>query len=101
MGIKLTDKIVAALPRPATGNKLYFDTETKGFAARVTANGARAFVLTYRRKGDGVQKRWTIGDFPDWTAEAARKEAQRLKVLIDNGGDPVGEFRLARGAPTV
>ena len=101
MAEKLTDKVVKALPTPAKGNRITYDADVKGFGVRVTAAGGRAFVLNYRRKGDGLERRWTIGGFPDWTTGAARDEAKRLKRVIDAGGDPVGEHRDARGAPTV
>ena len=101
MAEKLTDKVVKALPTPAKGNRITYDADVKGFGVRVTAAGGRAFVLNYRRKGDGLERRWTIGGFPDWTTGAARDEAKRLKRVIDAGGDPVGENRDARGAPTV
>src|SRR5215207_2702353 len=95
------DKVVKALPRPVKGNRIMYDADVKGFGVRVTAAGGRAFVLNYRRKGDGLERRCTIGGFPDWTTGAARDEAKRLKRVIDAGGDPVGEHRDARGAPTV
>src|SRR5262245_59514270 len=98
---RLTDRIVKSLPSPETGNKLYFDDIVSGFAARVTANDARGFVLSYRRKSDGLQRRVTIGSFPEWTTAAAREEAKGLKRDIDGGGDPVGTQREAREAPTV
>jgi hypothetical protein len=50
--MRLTDKIVKALPVPERGNKITYDDEPKGFGCRVTAAGARAFILNYRRKAD-------------------------------------------------
>jgi integrase len=99
MAQRLTDKIVKALPAPATGNKLHYDAEVKGFAARVTAAGARAFVLNYR--AGGRERRYTIGSFPEWTTVAARKEAGHLKKLVDKGHDPMGDRHEERAAPTV
>jgi integrase len=98
-GRTLTDKIVKALPAPTSGNKLYYDGEVKGFALRVTAAGARAFVLNYR--AGGRERRYTIGSFPEWSAAAARKEAGELKKLVDRGQDPMGERHDERAAPTV
>ena len=89
MAQKITDKIVKSAPISA----LIWDEDVKGFAVRVTAAGSRAFVLNYRRKSDGRERRWTIGSFPDWGAGAARDEAKRLKRLIDGGADPVGEHQ--------
>jgi integrase len=72
-----------------------------GFGVRVTAGGAVAFVLNYRRKADGLERRYTIGAFPDWSVAAARERAKELKRHIDSGGDPIGEVRATREAPTV
>jgi site-specific recombinase XerD len=101
MAERLTDRLVKGLPAPATGNKLTRDDLVRGFAARTTAAGAKAFVLDYRRKTDGLKRRITIGGFPDWTTQAAREEAKRLKREIDGGADPVGQQRADREAPTV
>jgi hypothetical protein len=72
MAEKLTDKLVKALPAPPKSNRITDDSEVWGFGIRVTAAGARSFVLNYRRKADALDRRWTIGSFPDWTAGAAR-----------------------------
>src|SRR5215204_7561809 len=101
MAEKLTDKGVKALLAPEKGNRITYDSEVSGFGLRVTAAGARAFVLNYRRRADGLERRWTIGGFPEWTTGAARDEAKRLKRLIDGGADPVGEHKTDRAAPTV
>ena len=100
MSQKLTDTIVKSLPSPATGNRIEYDTEVKGFGCRVTAAGARSFVLNYRTHG-GRERRYTIGSFPDWTASAARAEAKELKKRIDRGEDPLAEVEAKRAAPTV
>ena len=101
MALRLTDRTVKGLPGPAKGNRVYYDDIVKGFGCRVTAAGARAFVLNYRRKADGLERRYTIGSFPEWTVLAAREEAKRLKREIDGGADPVGEHREARASPTM
>jgi hypothetical protein len=44
----LSDKLIEVLAPPASGNRLKYDTTIKGFAARITAAGARSFVLGYR-----------------------------------------------------
>jgi hypothetical protein len=47
---KLTDSIVKTLPLPVRGNRIAYDTDVKGFGVRITAAGARAFVLNYRTR---------------------------------------------------
>jgi integrase len=99
--MKLTDNLLRKLPTPESGNKITYDDAVKGFGCRVTAAGGRAFILNYRRKLDGRERRYTIGNHPDWSVSAAREEAKRLKRLVDGGSDPVGEQEDNRAAPTV
>ena len=49
----------------------------------------------------GVERRLTIGEYPTWSALAARIEAKALRKRIDQGEDPASERREAREAPTV
>jgi hypothetical protein len=97
--MRLTDAIIRKLPSPPTGYQLVWDSEIKGFGLRVTATGARSFVLNYRANGLG--RRYTIGSFPDWPTTTAREEAKRLKRIVDTGGDPALQRREDRAAPTV
>jgi len=85
--VKLTDKIIRSLEPPVTGNRLFYDSEIPGFALRVTARGARAFVLNYY--ADGVERRLTLGRYPAWSVAAARNRAKELRREVDNGGDPL------------
>lgn len=97
---RLTDTIVKALPAPATGNKIHYDADLPGFGCRVTAAGARAFILNYRTTG-GRERRITIGKHPAWKVGPARDEAKRLRRDIDAGRDPLGEEQTERALPTV
>lgn len=99
MAEKLGDRLVRALPAPASGSKITYDSEVAGFAVRVTASGAKAFILRYRFAGRS--RLLTIGSFPDWSTTAAREEAAGLKRRIDRGEDPMGERHEERAAPTV
>jgi integrase len=103
---RLTDKLVRALPVPDSGATITYDAEVPGFGARITANGARAFVLNYRCAG--CERRMTIGRFPTWSATAAREEARELRRKVDAGIDPMHEREMdaaaalaARAAPTL
>jgi integrase len=99
--MRLTNRTVPHLPSPARGNRVFYDDEIGGFGCRVTAAGARSFVLNYYRRADGRERRFTLGGFPEWSAAAAREEAKRLKRAIDGGADPVGANQESRAAPTV
>jgi integrase len=95
---RLSEAIIRKLAPPATGYVLHPDGN--GLALRVTANGARSWVLNYRTK-DGRSRRATIGSLEDWTLGAARKRAQELRRDVDLGADPVGEAQAERKAETV
>jgi integrase len=99
--MRLTDLIIKKLPAPARGNRITFDDGVPGFGIRITPNGSRVFVLAYRRKDDGKQRRFNIGSFGAWTTTQARAEAARIKREVDSGGDPAGERQEAREAPTI
>lgn len=96
---KITDKLVKELPPPSTGNRIAYDSDLHGFGVRVTAAGAKAFVLNYRAAGR--ERRYTIGRYPTWSVEKARKTARELKQRVDRGEDPMGEKHDERSAPTV
>jgi integrase len=96
----LTDANIKKLETPKAGNAITYDKDVKGFGVRVTAAGSRAFVLNYRTRS-GRERRYTIGSCDNWKATAARKEAKRLKALVDLGQDPVGDVKAERSAETV
>jgi integrase len=99
--MRLTDQVVKRLPSPPRGNKVHYDDVVKGFGCRVTSAGAKSFILNYRRKSDGLERRTTLGSYPDWGTASAREEAKRLKRKIDAGGDPVGQHQESRAAATM
>jgi integrase len=92
---KLSEETVKRLPVPDTGNRVtYFAGATiqgakapRGFGVRVTAAGARAFVLNYRLRGR--EHRFTIGAWPDWSALKAVREARNLRQRVDRGENPI------------
>src|SRR5246127_5800486 len=92
---KLSEEVIKRLPIPSKGNRVaYFGGATiqgakapRGFGVRVTAAGARAFILNYRLRGR--EHRFTIGAWPDWSALKAVREARNLRQRIDRGEDPL------------
>ena len=98
--MKLTDKLIKGLVAPERGNRIAYDDDVKGFGIRVTAAGAKAFILTYWSAGR--QRRYTIGRYPDWPLATARAEAKKLKLgLRANGSDPLARLEAERSAPTM
>lgn len=99
MAERLTDRFVRSQSGPQEAYSLHWDSDIKGFGLRVTAAGAKSFILNYRAGARG--RRYTIGAYPDWSVAAAREEAKRLKREIDQGQDPMGERHKERAAPTM
>jgi integrase len=100
----LTDATVRDLTPPDRGNRIVYDDHPKapgGFGIRVTAAGAKAFVIRYRVKDTGQQRTFTIGQYPSWQLAKARERAGELRRDIDGGGDPLGRIEQARAEPTM
>src|SRR5215472_6403673 len=95
--VRLTNNFVAKL----TGEAMWWDDDPKatGFGIRSYSGGSKSFFVDYRL--NGRQRRYTIGPFPRWSAEAAREQAKKLRKEIDQGVDPAGDKRARRAAPTV
>jgi integrase len=104
---KLSEETVKRLPVPDTGNRvIYFAgamvqgaKAPRGFGVRVTAAGARAFVLNYRLRGR--EHRFTIGAWPDWSALKAVREARNLRQRVDRGENPIEDRAPSPATATV
>lgn len=68
-----------------------WDDQLRGFGLRATPNGARSYVFQYRLGGrESPSRRYTIGRHGSpWTPQTARREAERLSMLVHQGVDPV------------
>ena len=62
------------------------DTKAPGLRVRATAAGAKSFVFEAKLNRQTIRR--TIGDVRAWSIEAARSEANRLRVTLDAGTDP-------------
>jgi integrase len=102
MPTKLTPALVAGAMGPADDKayNLISDSEVIGLGLRTTKAGAKAWTFSYRSHS-GVSRRLTIGNAADWPLKLARDEARRLRRLVDQGHDPMGERHELRAAPTV
>jgi integrase len=87
---RITKQAVDALV-PDGKECFLWDQEFKGFGVRVTTSGSRSYVLQYRMGGrEAPSRRYTIGKHGSpWTPLTARKEAERLAILVHRGIDPV------------
>lgn len=100
---RLTNKFVEAIEPPAKGAVTWWDgdhdREVKGFGIRVYSTGTRSWFFNYHLSGREGRK--TIGEFPTWSADAARAEAKALRQRVGRGEDPAIVTRERATAPTV
>ena len=102
---KLNEGAVESLPIPERGHRIHYFPEAivhgvkapRGFGVRVTAAGARTFVLRRRvRDGGHADRTLTIGQWPDWKVPAAVKRARELRKRLEQGEDPIAQERVAK-----
>jgi integrase len=97
----LTDAIIKRLPLPERGSRKTYDARLPGFGVCATAAGWKSYILRYRPKGSGRERCITIGATNVWRLTEALAEAKRLKRIVDQGGDPLGDLQAERDAPTL
>lgn len=85
--VRLTSGRVASFTCPDDKAQAFlWDTDTPSMALRVTPTGRKTYVFESRL--NGATLRINIGTAAEWPIEKARVEAQRLKMLVDQGVDP-------------
>ena len=95
----ITQRFVERLEAPKEGSRIEWDGQVPGFGVRITAAKVISFVLNYSIHGR--ERRYTIGRWPEWSADAARSEALELRRDIADGKDPLHEKMLSRSERTV
>lgn len=94
--IELTAGVIERLKCPPDKEQDFLrDSKAPGLKVRVTGSGAKSFVFEAKLKRKNIRR--TIGDVRAWTIDAARVEANRLRVLFDQGQDP-GELERQAAA---
>ena len=97
---KLTKRVVEAAKPDPSRDLFLWDTQLPGFGLRVYPSGKRKYIVQYRTKSKR-QRRYVIGPHGVLTAEKARDKARDVLGQVHDGGDPAGEARATREAPTV
>ena len=87
MRVKLTDRFAKQAAPRGRRSPIFMDEEVIGFGLQVRETGRKSFTLDYIF--EGRRRRLYIGDFPDWSTQAAREHAKLIKREIDQGIDPL------------
>ncbi|GFZ89697.1 tyrosine-type recombinase/integrase [Sphingobium fuliginis] len=86
------NKATVDATHPGATDKMLWDDKIKGYGLKVTPAGAKIYLFQYRIGGRGAKtRRYTIGKHGALTPEKARREADRLHILIRQGIDPQAE----------
>jgi integrase len=76
------------------------DTHEQGLELRVTRAGAKTWAFRYRRNSDRRKRVITLGRFPDFDLDEARRWAQDIRREVSRGGDPASGVQQRKAAPT-
>lgn len=78
MKMNFTKRSIENLPTPKEKRTIAHDTQVRGLGVMVQPTGHRAFFWFRKVRG---RPRWrTIGQYPDWSIEQARTEANKLSA---------------------
>ena len=102
-GVRLTKRNVD-LAEPSPRPYFIWDTELKGYGARIDPTGAKTFIVRYRPKGQGASapKRFvTVGRYGTLTADEARTRAKQILGAVATGDDPAAKIAEKRAAATL
>src|ERR1700730_1529912 len=81
---KLTKRFLDAL-RPKTGGDLFvWDSELKGFGARMKPSSSASYLVQYRT-ARGETRRYAFAKVGTLTPEEARAKARRLLAQVEDG----------------
>lgn len=89
--LRLTDAAVKRLKAPDGADRAeWWDRAQPGFGVRVSASGARSWVMIVRtlKAGAWVQQRVTLGKYPAVSLAEARALATEARTMAERGQDP-------------
>ena len=95
----ITADLIRNLKPPPSGQTILRDDKLKGFALRITTNGAISFLVHVTK--EGVERRHTLGPYPTLSVALARDAAKRFRQGHLLGQDPIGHLDRQKLAPRV
>lgn len=98
---KLTKTIIEDTNAPATGDTWVWDTLLQGFGVRVQPSGRKTYVVRYRTKENGTQRKQKVARCTDVTPDKARELARKIMAQVAEGKDPMQERRAVIESPSM
>jgi integrase len=93
--ISFTKSTIDLLEPPMDGKRRYiYDTKENGLLVQITGTGRKTFQLYKKHQGRPI--RVTIGTFPEYSVEKARKKAREIKAALDAGENPNDKLKQQR-----
>lgn len=89
MRLKLDTCALRTATPPSKGYALCWDTELCGFGVRITASGARTFIV--EKCVRARKRRVSLGRWPAVTVASARKKARIYLDRVAAGEDPIAD----------
>lgn len=89
----ITGTRAASFPIPENGQAIYWDEKQSGLGLRVTANGARSWIV--QGYVSGKSKRFTLGLLDVLDYKEAKDEASSIRASMRKGIDPLAEKKEA------
>ncbi len=83
------------------GRVSFYDSDTPGLCAQVTAAGSRAIYFLRRSPHTGRMVKVKLGPWPGLSLVEARNQAVSVLAKVHRGEDPMAEKREARKAATL
>ncbi len=97
--MKLTKRAIDSFTYDG-GWDVRWDDDVKGLGLRVYPSGRKSFIFRYTSRSR-KKKTITIGPYGAFTLHKARETAQRMRVEVSQGHDPLAAKMADRDAPTV
>ena len=93
-GKRLSDAYLRSLAAPATGRLVVPDKAVEGLSLRITAKGARSWLVRYRPRRQ-KQRATVLGPYPSMSLADARERASAIVSAAKRGVDLIAEERRA------
>jgi integrase len=97
--MNLTKKAIDAFTHKG-GWDVRWDDDVKGLGLRIYPSGRKSFIFRYTSRSQ-KKKTITIGPYGAFTLHKAREIAQRMRVEVSQGHDPLAAKQSERDAPPV